>query len=187
MKHVRDILTLLAMIALLGGSWWLGRRSVEVRTVTRVDTVYYERPTFVSTSDRIVSVQLPRLVFVPADTVIQTVVVREDDSVTMQVPLRTVEYTDSTYYARVVGPVIGDLEPRLDFIRTYERTTTQLVRQQTKWEVGIEGTVGFRSQNLSLYAERHFGRFRIGATAGYDFHSAAPVVEINAGFTLWSK
>ena len=114
----RLILYLLAALVagalLFGWGYRRGVASVVVRTVTRIDTVFYERPQPVSFSDRLVTVNVPRLLFAPADTVIRVVETKDGDSVQMDIPVQTVEYRDSTYYARVVGPVVGSLAPRLD-------------------------------------------------------------------------
>lgn len=104
----------------------------------RIDTVYYAKPTpiAVSTERRIVNV--PRLLFAPADTVtiVRTVAVADDgDSVTLDVAIEHREYRDSTYHAVVSGPVVGDLRPTLDFIETYNRTTTITVERPKRFAV----------------------------------------------------
>lgn len=149
----RLILYLLAALVagalLFGWGYRRGAASVVVRTVTRIDTVFYERPQPVSFSDRLVTVNVPRLLFAPADTVVQVVeTVNSTDSVQMEVPVRTLEYLDSTYYARVVGPVIGDLAPRLDWIETYNRTITRTVPKCNRFAVTAGVGVGYTPQGL---------------------------------------
>lgn len=144
-----------------------GRRSVEVRTVTRIDTVFYEKPQAVGFSDRLVRVNVPRLLFAPRDTV---VIACNDggngesvDSVRMEIPVRTLEYRDSTYCARISGPVVGTLAPRLDWIETYNRTVTQTVTRRPRFAVTAGVGVGYTPQGFQ------------------------PVVGVQAGVVLWSK
>lgn len=109
-----------------------------------IKTVYYERPTpvAVSTERRIVNV--PRLLFAPADTVTICNGLPDDhfadvrkmvDSVTLDVAIEHREYRDSTYRAIVSGPVVGDIRPTLDFIETYNRTTTITVERPKRFAV----------------------------------------------------
>ena len=149
----RLILYLLAALVagalLFGWGYRRGAASVVVRTVTRIDTVFYERPQPVSFSDRLVTVNVPRLLFAPADTVVQVVeTVNGADSVQVEVPVQTLEYRDSTYYARVVGPVVGNLAPRLDWIETYNRTITQTVEKRNRFVVTAGVGVGYTPQGL---------------------------------------
>ena len=148
MKTAVNILLVLAVAALLLLGIWIGRRTTEPDIVERVvvDTVFFERPQPVGISDRLVAVNVPRVLFAPADTVmVQTnqatnhdSVVKDYlnvDSVRMLVPQRTVEYRDSTYYARVVGPVVGPLMPCLDYIETYSRTVVRTVTKRNRFAV----------------------------------------------------
>lgn len=129
------------IVALLFGfalGWFLRPSQEVVEVEHHIKTVYYERPTpiAVSTERRIVNV--PRLLFAPADTVrvVQTVAVADDgDSVTLDVAIEHREYRDSTYRAMVSGPVVGDLRPTLDFIETYNRTTTITVERPKRFAV----------------------------------------------------
>lgn len=161
----RPILYLLAVLVagalLFCWGYRQGAASVDVRTVTRIDTVFYERPQPVSFSDRLVTVNVPQILFAPADTVVQ-VVTAGTDSVQMEIPVRTVEYRDSTYYARVSGPVIGTLTPRLDWIETYNRTITRTVTKRNRFAVTAGVGVGYTPQGLQ------------------------PTVGIQVGVVLWS-
>nr|DAN57904.1 MAG TPA: hypothetical protein [Caudoviricetes sp.] len=129
------------IVALLFGfalGWFLRPSQEVVEVEHHIKTVYYERPTpiAVSTERRIVDV--PRLLFAPADTVtiVQTVAVADNaDSVTLDVAIEHREYRDSTYRAIVSGPVVGDLRPTLDFIETYNRTTTITVERPKRFAV----------------------------------------------------
>lgn len=128
-------------IALLFGFalGWFMRPPQEIASVEqRIDTVYYAKPTpiAVSTERRIVNV--PRLLFAPADTVkvVQTVAVADKgDSVTLDVAIEHREYRDSTYRAVVSGAVVGEVHPSLDFIETYNRTTTITVERPKRFAV----------------------------------------------------
>lgn len=162
----RLILYLLAALAagtlLFGWGYQRGSASVEIRSEVRIDTVFYERPQPVSFSDRLVTVNVPRLLFAPADTMVRVVETGAGDSVQMEIPVRTVEYRDSTYYARVVGPVIGTLAPRLDWIETYNRTITRTVTKRNRFAVTAGVGVGYTPQGLQ------------------------PAVGIQVGVVLWS-
>lgn len=164
----RTALYLLAAFAtgalLFGWGYRRGAASADVHTVTRVDTVFYERPQPVSFSDRVVTVNIPKLLFAPADTVVRVVEVASGaDSVQMEIPVRTLEYRDSTYYARVIGPVIGDLAPRLDRLEVFARTTTKTRYKRPKWAVTAGVGVGYTPQGLQ------------------------PTIGVQAGVVLWSK
>lgn len=154
-------ISIIAIVVLFFAGWWLGRRSVGIRTEIRVDTVFYERPKPFHVSDQTVSVNVPKWLFA-RDTVYETVIVSETDSVQVEVPVRTLEYCDSTYYARVVGPVVGSLAPRLDWIETYNRTITQTVTKRNRFAVTVGAGVGYTSQGLQ------------------------PTIGVQAGIVLWS-
>lgn len=120
------------------GGWRLGQyvSRPEIVERVRVNTVPYERPKPFAVMERPVAVNVPRMLFAPADTVDRTVVV--GDSVQITVTERTLEYRDSTYYARVVGPVVGTLGPQLDYFEIYNKTVerVQLVCEPYAWELG---------------------------------------------------
>lgn len=143
---------LVAGSLIFGWGYRHGAASVKIRTEVRIDTVFYEKPRPVSFSDRLVAVNIPRMLYVPADTVVQVVAVGTDtDSVQIETPMRTLEYRDSTYYARVVGPVIGALAPRLDWIETYDRTITQTSTKSNRFAVTAGVGVGYTSQGIRPY------------------------------------
>lgn len=175
------------------GGWWLGRYVSRPETVerVRVDTVFYERPRPFAVTERPVTVNVPRMLFAPADTVERTVVV--GDSVPVTVTERTLEYRDSTYYARVVGPVVGTLGPRLDFIETYNRTVerVQLVREPYAWELGPALGSWMTTEGSGVwagaYARRTFGRFSVSASAGYDPRQKSAFGQVEAGVALWRR
>ena len=154
---------LVAGAMLFGLGYRRGASSVEIQTQMRIDTVFYERPQPVSFSDRLVRVNIPKLLFAPADTVVRIVeAVNSTDSVQMEIPVRTLEYRDSTYYARVSGPVIGTLSPRLDWIETYNRTITRTVTKRSRFAVTAGVGVGYTPQGFQ------------------------PTIGVQAGVVLWS-
>lgn len=175
------------------GGWWLGRYVSRPETVERVriDTVFFERPQPFAVTERPVAVNVPRMLFAPSDTVERTIVV--GDSVPVTVTERTLEYHNSTYYARVVGPVVGPLGPRLDFIETYNKTVerVQLVREPYAWELGPAlGAWMIRDGSgvwAGAYARRTFGRFSVSASAGYDARNKSAFGQIEAGVALWRR
>lgn len=140
---------LVAGALLFGWGYRRGAASVGIRSEVRIDTVFYEQPQPVNFSDRLVRVNVPKLLFAPADTVVRVVeAANGTDSVQMEIPVRTLEYRDSTYYARVVGPVVGSLAPRLDWIETYDRTITQTVTKRNRFAVTAGVGVGYTPQGL---------------------------------------
>lgn len=140
---------LVAGALLFGWGYRRGAASVGIQSEVRIDTVFYEQPQPVNFSDRLVRVNVPKLLFAPADTVVRVVeAANGTDSVQMEIPVRTLEYRDSTYYARVVGPVVGSLAPRLDWIETYDRTITQTVTKRNRFAVTAGVGVGYTPQGL---------------------------------------
>lgn len=209
--------TIVLAVTFLGG-WWLGRYVSRPETVerVRVNTVFYERPKPISTSDITVSVNVPKLVFARNPVMLHAdsgnvasniasnvasftnqgtnqVANYDSDSVKMSVTLRTLEYRDSTYYARVVGPVVGTLGPRLDFIETYNKTVerVQLVREPYAWELGPALGAWMTRDGSGVwagaYARRTFGRFSVSASAGYDPRNESVFGQIEVGVALWRK
>lgn len=184
---------IVALAAIFLGGWWLGQyvSRPEIVERVRIDTVFYERPRPFAVTERPVAVNVPRMLFAPADTVERTVVV--GDSVPVTVTERTLEYRDSTYYARVVGPVVGPLGPRLDFIETYNKTVerVQLVREPYAWELGPALGSWMTTEGSGVwagaYARRTFGRFSVSASAGYDPHKKSAFGQIEAGVALWRR
>ena len=228
---------IVALAATFLGGWWLGQyvSRPEIVERVRVDTVFYERPKPISTSDITVSVNVPKLVFAQ-DTVmlhansgnvassvasnvasftnqdanqvtnqvaepvtnchgLESVVKNylNTDSVQMEVAVRTLEYRDSTYYARVVGPVVGPLGPRLDYFETYSTTVerVQLVREPYAWELGPALGTWITSDGSGVwagaYARRTFGRFSVSASAGYDPRKKSAIGQIEAAVALWRR
>lgn len=154
---------LVAGALLFGWGYRRGAASVGIRSEERIDTVFYERPQPYGFSEQLVTVNVPQLLFAPADTVVRVVeAVNGADSVQMEIPVRTLEYRDSTYYARVSGPVIGDLAPRLDWIETYNRTITRTVTKRGKFAVTAGVGVGYTPQGLQ------------------------PTIGVQAGVVLWN-
>ena len=179
---------------------WFMRPPQEVASVEhRIDTVYYAKPTpiAVSTERRIVNV--PRLLFAPADTVkvVQTVAIADKgDSVTLDVAIEHREYRDSTYRAVVSGAVVGDIRPTLDFIETYNRTTTITIEQKQRFAItatagAIYTADGFRP-NLAFGARFHIKpRFSIEAQCGCTTTTtnstirAMPYIAVESKFVIW--
>lgn len=189
----RWIVAAVALAAAFFGGWWLGQRAARTRIVerVRVDTRFYERPTPFAAAERMLEVNVPRLLFAPSDTVERLVVV--GDSVRITVAERTLEYRDSTYYARVVGPVVGQLGPRLDYLETYNKTVerVQLVREPYAWEFGPAAGAWMGRYDAGVwaggYVRRTFGRFSVSASAGYDARNKSAFGQIEARMALWRR
>lgn len=187
------IWAVVALAAFFFGGWLLGRHFAqpEVVETTRIDTVYFERPQPIASSNIEVEVNVPKFIFAPADTVDRLVIV--GDSVKMTITERTLEYRDSTYYARVVGPVVGQLGPRLDYLETYNKTVerVQLVREPYAWEFGPAAGAWMGRHDAGVwaggYVRRTFGRFSVSVAAGYDARNTGAFGQIQAGVALWRR
>lgn len=190
MKWIGAVVVLAAIF--LGG-WWLGNRFAkpEVVETVRVQPVFYERPRPFAVTERPVAVNVPRMLFAPADTVERTIVV--GDSVQITVTERTLEYRDSTYYARVVGPVVGELAPRLDFIETYNTTITRTVMVRPRFMLAAGAGTEYSRAGWTPYAELAFSVdlnfVTISATVGADdvLRNPIPRVGLSASVPLWSQ
>lgn len=160
MKHLAILLMLLAAALVLG--YRLGVRSVEVVETSRIDTVYYAKPEPVRVlPPTFARVKVPRLVFA-RDTVYRTVVVPDGgDSVELAVAVECKQYGDSTYRAQVSGPRIGTLGPSLDWIETYNRTSTRSVARRKRFA------------------------FTAGVGVGYTPQGFQPSVGVQVGVVLW--
>lgn len=193
MSMTKWVMFTIVLAATFLGGWWLGQyvSRPEIVERVRVDTVFYERPQPFAVTDRPVAVNVPRMLFAPADTVDRTIV--GGDSVQITVTERTLEYRDSTYYARVVGPVVGNLSPRLDYFETYNKTVErlQLVREPYAWELGPTLGTWMTTDGSGMwagaYARRTFGRFSVSASAGYDPRNESVFGQIEVGVALWRK
>lgn len=165
------------LLLLLAGVFWLGRRSVRpvIETVetVRVDTVYNDRPVPVAVTTRPVTVNVPRLVFMRADTSsapaagvdsVETGIPVTVDSVAAEIRIETRTYRDSLLTAQVSGPAIGEYRPTLDWYEVYSHTRT------------VTNTVTKRS------------RFAVTAGAGVAWtpEGIRPTVGVQIGVVLWS-
>lgn len=146
MKRIVEII-LIAGFFLLG--YRLGVRSVEITETTRIDTLYYEKPEPIRVlPPTFARVKVPRLLFA-RDTVYKTVVLPGGgDSVEIPVTVEHKLYGDSTYRAQISGPRIGQLGPSLDWIETYNRTTTRSVTKRNRFAVTAGAGVGYTPQGL---------------------------------------
>lgn len=147
MKRLAILLLLLAAAFVLG--YRLGVRSVRITETTRIDTVYYEKPEPMRVLPPAFAwVKVPRLVFT-RDTVFETVVVPGcGDNVELAVAVERKQYGDSTYRAQVSGPRIGALGPSLDWIETYNRTSTRSVARRNRFALTAGVGVGYTPQGL---------------------------------------
>lgn len=205
----RLMLYLLAAL-LVGGLLfgWGYRRGAASSVSVQIDTIFYERPQPTLVSDHLISVNVPKLIFAGSRTVaddtpdtapvnqktirndsLHTVSAGSGDSIQITVTERTIEYRDSSYYARVVGPAIGPLGPRLDYFEIYSRTVYK--SEQRIWEAGpTVGAMAARPGNVvwaGAFVRRNIGRLRLSAIAAYDTHNGAPMGQVQAEFTLWKK
>lgn len=200
MKRFAYIFVSLLLGIAIGWFMHLPQKIAEVEQ--RIDTVYYAKPTpiAVSTERRIVNV--PRLLFAPADTVTICNGLPDDnsadvgkmvDSITLDVAIEHREYSDSTYRAVVSGAVVGDIRPTLDFIETYNRTTTITVERKQRFAITANAGVlyaadGFRP-NLALGARFNVKpRFSIEAQCGCTTNSkmkAMPYAVVELDVVIW--
>jgi len=199
------IITIVLLLLAFFAGWWLGRDSsrVTTQTVTHVDTIFYERPQPVGISDKLVTINVPKMLFAPTSQfrgAAKKVKVsgssgsylpEQKDSV--QITITTKQYQDSTYRAQVSGPLIGDYSPTLDWIEVYNRNTTTsvVVRDPYKWEIGaVAGAWVTPDGNgawLGASARYNLGILSITGLAGYDPKRNGLMVQAMAGVTLWRK
>lgn len=100
------------------------------------------------------------------------------DSVPVSVPIEHRVYQeDSTYYAVVTGPAVGDLHPSLDTLKVYRETVTiETVRNVTsykpyKWSISpfVSQEVGLAHYAAKVGVQAEFGknRWRFVPEAGH--------------------
>lgn len=167
MSAVKNIVSGVLFLALLGAAYLLGRYTVpvKVKTVTTIDTVKVFAPAPIVSETKVIPLTVPKLVFALPDTVIREVMIATgNDSVKINVEVEKHEYKDNNYYAVVSGPAIGGLHPSLDFIETYNTTmsTVQTMRKRPKFA------------------------FTAGVGYGYSPKGVQPIVGVNFGVVLWS-
>lgn len=206
----RRIATIAALAVAFAAGWLLGGRAVRqgIAETVRIDTLYYERPRPVTVSDKVAAVNIPKFIFAHDTVMLQadagnvacnvasnvaSFTDRKVDSIPVQVTLRTLEYRDSSYYARVVGPVVGTLAPRLDHIETYNRTVvrTETERRHMTLSAGV-GTEYSRagwmpSAELDFTVDMRF--VMLSATVGADNITGTPQprIGLKAAVPLWSR
>lgn len=169
----------MAAIFLLG--WWARSARIDTEEVSvRIDTVYYERPQYVASTVRPITVNVPRVVFASASSTLEQTPVgscsaipnnsgnlseilkSSPDSVQMQIEIETRVYEDSLYRAQVSGPAVGGNRPTLDWIETYSRTQTITRTQRNRFAVTA------------------------GVGAAYTPRGFQPAVGVQVGVVLWS-
>lgn len=202
----RRIILIAALAVAFAAGWLLGGRAVRhgITETVRIDTVYYERPQPVSVSDKVATVDVPKFIFArdtvmlqaDAGNVASNVAGFSDlkvDSIPMQVTLRTLEYRDSSYYARIVGPVVGTLAPRLDHIETYNRTVVRTVTERRRMMLSAGVGAEYSRAGWMPSAELDFTvdmRFvMLSATVGADNITGTPQprIGLKAALPLWSR
>ncbi|WP_418991845.1 DUF6808 domain-containing protein [Alistipes sp.] len=203
----RLILCLLVAVAagvlLYGWGYRQGAASVAIVESVQTVPVYYEKPEPVRVSHSTAAVRVPLLLFAPADTVRQTVVVPvgqhgfgcEDtpDSVELHFDIERLEYggRDTTFFAVVSGPTVGGLGPRLDKLELYaaERIRTSVIHKPYRWEIG-PAAGAWRSPAgsgiwIGAHARYNLGRLHLSAAAGYDTHNDGPFGQVKVGVAVW--
>lgn len=202
----RRIILIAALAVAFAAGWLLGGRAVRhgITETVRIDTIYYERPRPVSVSDKVATVNIPKFIFARDTVMLQadagnvacnvtSNVTSNVDSIPVQVTLRTLEYRDSSYYARVVGPVVGTLAPRLDHIETYNRTVVRTVTERRRMTLSAGVGTEYSSAGWMPSAELDFTvdmRFvMLSATVGADNITGTPQprIGLKAAVPLWSR
>lgn len=186
----------IAGAVLFGWGYRRGAASVEVSELVRTVPVYYEKPQPVRVTHTSATVRVPALLFAPADTIRESVIVRDEDGdLQMRVAIERQEYggRDTSFYAVVSGPVIGGLRPSLDRLELYltERLRTVTVREPYRWEVGPAAGVWYAPAGcgtwLGGYVRRSFGRVSLSAAAGYDLNDGGAFGQVQAAVAVWRK
>lgn len=202
----RRIILIAALAVAFAAGWLLGGRAVRhgITETVRIDTVYYERPQPVSVSDKVATVDVPKFIFARDTVMLQadagnvacnvaSNIASNVDSIPVQVTLRTLEYRDSSYYARVVGPAVGTLAPRLDHIETYNRTVVRTVTERRRMMLSAGVGAEYSRAGWMPSAELDFTvdmRFvMLSATVGADNITGTPQprIGLKAALPLWSR
>ncbi len=194
----RRIILIAALVVAFAAGWLLGGRAVRqgITETVRIDTIYYERPQPVSVSDKVATVDVPKFIFARDTVMLQADagnVACNVDSIPVQVTLRTLEYRDPSYYARVVGPVVGTLAPRLDHIETYNRTVVRTVTERRRMMLSAGVGAEYSRAGWMPSAELDFTvdmRFvMLSATVGADNIAGTPQprIGLKAALPLWSR
>lgn len=198
----RRIILIAALAVAFAAGWLLGGRAVRqgITETVRIDTIYYERPQPVSVSDKVATVDVPKFIFARDTVMLQadagnvaSNVASNVDSIPVQVTLRTLEYRDSNYYARIVGPVVGTLAPRLDHIETYNRTVVRTVTERRRMTLSAGVGTEYSRAGWVPSAELDFTvdmRFvMLSATVGADNIAGTPQprIGLKAALPLWSR
>lgn len=202
----RRIILIAALAVAFAAGWLLGGRAVRqgITETVRIDTIYYERPQPVSVSDKVATVDVPKFIFARDTVMLQadagnvacnvaSNVASNVDSIPVQVTLRTLEYRDSSYYARIVGPAVGTLAPRLDHIETYNRTVVRTVTERRRMMLSVGVGAEYSRAGWMPSAELDFTvdmRFvMLSATVGADNIAGTPQprIGLKAALPLWSR
>lgn len=98
---------------------------VVTKETVKYDTTIYYKPKPLSTNIEPRVFNVPKLVFAPSETRIDTLI--RVDSVKVLLAVEEREYRDSSYRAVVRGPVVGDCHPELSEMEIYTREITRSV------------------------------------------------------------
>lgn len=184
------IASILILAAFIGGVL-IGRNTTQTRIIesTKTDTVFFDRPVYDTIKDTVVVVKIrTKDVFIPSDSETKDSIMQ--DSTPIKVYMRTIEYRDSTYYARVVGPKIGDLSPRLDYIETYNTTRT-IEPYVPKWRIGAAAGIAATNRYSGIWIGgqlyRNVGRFNFQLDAGYDINNSCAFGQVKIGINIWER
>lgn len=138
-NRVKIWLAIIGTISLIALSFFIGRKSVNIPTITteiRWDTVTIEKP--IPYNVEKVSTEY---VYVPTPS--DTVVIERVDSVLVAVDIERRVYQDSLYRAVVSGAVVGDIHPTLESMDIYAKTETRIIEHKAPmFRPYIRGSVG---------------------------------------------
>lgn len=115
---------------------------------TIYDTTYYRLPT---AYDSVVLRYQTKYVKVN-QTVIDSVIVRSEDSIPVKIPITQKIYKDSLYEAWISG-----YEPNLDSINVFGKTVTTTIYKATpvyktkRWGLGVQAGYGYGKKGFSPY------------------------------------
>lgn len=138
-NRIKTIFAIIGVILCLAISFWLGRKSVNIPTVTtevKWDTLRVEVPVFQE-------VEKVRTEYVYVPTPSDTVVIERVDSVLVAVDIERRVYGDDRYRAVVSGAVVGDIHPTLESMDIYAKTETRIIEHKAPtFRPYIRGSVG---------------------------------------------
>ncbi len=159
-----------------------------IQTIHTTDTIYYERPMPTKLlPPTFATARVPKVVFAPAYTLRDTVVMI--DSVEVEVEIARRIYESSTYRAQVSGAVVGGISPSLDYIEIFAPRAIEqrTIIQPPRWSLSLEMQADLHTQWVGLQYRRSHGALTLSASAGYEPFAKSTYIGVGASLTLFER